>query len=422
VILHPENQALKRNASMSSSPSSLKNFVNTGLMYTFILMAMAPVMIVGSSSAHAQEAPSSRAQVGETPVFYPRMIRLEHQTIPANNGKVVAALVSLAGDRREAAIFTGPEPMQLAQKSTINLPIFRDGICCNTLFELPQRVGLLPKGTILWSASTGGDNPDFAMQLPVFGSIDAGASWKLLSNCRVAKRARAGGAIWEPQFAVTAKGTLACYFSDEGIKGKSQILRMSESSDGLKWSEPRDIVVANNKTDRPGMAVVSKTSDNTYFMSFEVCGPKYRCAVFAKISDDGINWGDAAAYGEPVQDKEGRQFLHTPTNYSFQGADGKIKIALTGQVAATNGRLDKGNGALMMIDDSGTGKGPWRSVVAPIAIKMPNNLEANTCQNYSTPLLADKDGKTFSAIATDFVGPKAVCTAFVSQIEIGTAE
>ncbi|WP_030825881.1 hypothetical protein [Streptomyces hygroscopicus] len=46
------------------------------------------------------------------------------------------------------------------------------GLCCATLFELPQQVGDMPAGTLLWAASFGQDESDRRMPIRVFKSTE----------------------------------------------------------------------------------------------------------------------------------------------------------------------------------------------------------------------------------------------------------
>ena len=78
------------------------------------------------------------------------------------------------------------------------------GLCCATLYELPQQVGDMPAGTLLWAASFGQDEkPDRRMSIRVFKSTDHGRKWSYLSTVATAPDAKG---LWEPEFSIDAAG------------------------------------------------------------------------------------------------------------------------------------------------------------------------------------------------------------------------
>ena len=68
------------------------------------------------------------------------------------------------------------------------------------LYELPQQVGSLPAGTLLWTAAVGKKTERMAAR--IYRSYDEGRSWSFLSEIRAANPA----GIWEPEFTWAATG------------------------------------------------------------------------------------------------------------------------------------------------------------------------------------------------------------------------
>jgi hypothetical protein len=105
----------------------------------------------------------------ETASFYPRAIELADGTILAS---VVAPQESgrLGGTILEST----DHGVTFSAIGHIDDELASGGLCCATLFELPQALGALPAGALLWSASVGGDAPSAPMSIPVWSSVDGG--------------------------------------------------------------------------------------------------------------------------------------------------------------------------------------------------------------------------------------------------------
>ena len=58
---------------------------------------------------------------------------------------------------------------------------FATGLCCGSLFELPQAVGALPAGTLLYAAAVGGFAVGAAMTIPIDRSDDGGGPWEMVA-------------------------------------------------------------------------------------------------------------------------------------------------------------------------------------------------------------------------------------------------
>lgn len=347
--------------------------------------------------------------------MYPRAVQLSHNATPANNGRIVVSFTAFPGGVGAQPIYASDDNgTTFNQIGTITDPLFARGLCCGTLYELPQTVGALSAGTLLWAGSVGGDTPAQPMQLRIYKSTDRGATWSYLSNCATGTVNRSGGGLWEPEFTIAANGALVCFYSDETVTGFSQMLQQVTSTDGINWSAPVRTVASGVQADRPGMAVVRKLPSGRYFMTFELCGPA-GCTVFYKTSPDGINWTPAGSVGTRVESEDGHWFLHTPT-VAWAPVPGlpNGRIFLIGQIESGASGIGSGNGNVVFYNDTADGSGKWKTMAAPAPIAGLTGT-SNVCQNYSPPLLPLAGGTTLFGLTTDYDSSN-VCRVYFGKV------
>lgn len=322
--------------------------------------------------------------------LYPRVVRLSHNA--EANGRVLAAVN--VPEENESLIYESLDNGgKWLEVGAVRDPEMASGLCCLTLFEVPQQLGDLPAGTLLWAASIGQQSSPLHMSLKIWKSLDRGRSWTYLSSCY-----SANGGLWEPEFSVDAQGRLVCHFSDETEQPlHSQTLRRTVSSDGGKtWSQPTSTVSSLIPNHRPGMPVVRKLSSGQYVMTYEICGTfTANCAAFIRHSEDGWNWGNPRNLGTRIFSNRGNFFAHTPT--LELSPDGRL--LLTGQMLfdAKENQLP-GTGRTLFINPN-NGNGPWLEAPTPFAI---DNVFDNYCPNYSSPLLPSPDGSQVLMLASDY--------------------
>ena len=373
-------------------------------------LCWAVLLVMGLCSPAAAQ----RAALSTTEALYPRVVRVSHDPTPSANGTLVASVTSFPGGKGEEQIFSSADNgATFARIGTIADPDFATGLCCGTLYELPQAVGSLRAGTLLWAGSVGGDTPGKPMQIKIYRSTDRGATWTYLSNCATATVPRSTGGLWEPEFTVAANGALVCFYSDETVAGFSQLIHQVTSTDGVNWSAPVRTIASGVQADRPGMVVVRRLPGGRFFMTHELCGPA-ACTVFYKTSADGIDWTPASDVGTRVETADGQWFLHTPTNaWAPVPGTANGRIFVIGQILSSANGVAAGNGRTILYNDSADGSGPWKTLAAPIAIQSPPT-SSNFCQNYSSPLLPSADGTTLLELASDFdaSGGTNVCKTY----------
>ncbi|MEV1011575.1 RICIN domain-containing protein [Streptomyces sp. NPDC049881] len=334
--------------------------------------------------------------------LYPRAVRLAHNG--AANGRILASVVTFAGNSGQGAIYESTDDgTTFQQVGTVADPESAggQGLCCATLYELPRAVGQLPAGTLLWASSAGQDEADRRMALRIWASNDLGRTWSYLSSCATASGT---GGLWEPEFSVAADGALVCHYADETDPAHSQKLTATRSYDGRTWSAPRDTVASTPHADRPGMPVVRRLPNGTYFMSYEICNPggQYQCVVHYRTSADGWDWGDPTHLGYRPETVDGKYFRAAPTiAWAPTPGNAAGRILLIGQMLLNrDGSTAAGNGSTILTNTE-NGSGPWYEIEAPVTVESP---VPNYCPNYSSPLLPSADGSRVLEIATAWDG------------------
>lgn len=339
---------------------------------------------------------------------YPRVIRIAHGG--AMNGTLLAtfAHAGVRGEKGNLPIFRSadggrswsPQPIGVVRDTVHGWDIEAPA-----LFELPVGQADLPAGT-LFAAGTAWNRRDFRQQaMEVFISRDGGAHWSYRSACasEALQVNNEGHGIWEPFFAITADGSLNCFFSDErpSADGFAQVIAHVRSVDGgATWGpEIVDIAIRDGRA-RPGMPTVVRLPDGRYVMSFENCqantdADQY-CSVYLKTSPDGQDWSPLAAIGTPIATAQGHRFLHTPTiSWTPYGGRNGTLIA-TGQrvVSGADGHLtiEAESGRVLMVNTE-LGDGPWREIAAPLKIDPTGGYGPNetACPGYSSPTLPSAD-------------------------------
>lgn len=328
--------------------------------------------------------------------FYPRAILRA-------NGTIVASIVHYLGQRMGASIFESKDGgVSFALVGKVDDPRTNGGLCCGTLYELPKAIGAMPAGTLLWSASVGGDSPNAPMTIPVWKSADDGRTWTFVSNVATAGVPRRNGGLWEPEFSMLDDGSLACHYSDETDGVHSQKLMVAKTTDGVGWGQHRGTVVMAARGNRPGMPVVRRPPGGPFVMTYEICAlPNDSCTAFARTSADGWNWGDVVAAGTRITTHDGRHLRHAPTLAWSAAPGARGRLYVVGQMTyGANGAVSPDNGTVIFASSEGIGHG-YYTVPAPVPV--PNAYD-NFCPNYSSTLIPLENGTVGLEIASRWDG------------------
>lgn len=258
------------------------------------------------------------------------------------------------------------------------------------LYELPQAVGSLAAGTLLFAGQirpADRDHPTSVSKLVVYKSTNQGTSWSYLSTIDTGGPAvydpsssSTTTTVWEPTLAVDGLGGLTAYFSDERQKasGVLQAVSYRRSTDGgLTWGSLNNVSAPNDSTHRPGMITVDKLPDGTYIATYEVVNAvgyahPNASPVFFKKSADGLNWGTTTSLGTPVELENGQGIGSSPF----------VKWVPTGGpkgmvVVASKWGLDAAGdiyGGQNFFVNYNLGAGPWERLPFAVTFNGPSSI------------------------------------------------
>ena len=286
--------------------------------------------------------------------------------------------------------------------------------CCGVLYEMPQTVGTIAAGTILFSADyCEGD----VMSTNIYSSSDGGNSWSFLAapvrggkctqNSAGVYRGVSGDGLWEPEFEVASDGALVMFWSDETDPCCSQKLAQIRTYDGITWQDQQNTVASTNHASRPGMAVVSKTPSGKYFMTYELCtlGSLY-CPDMYRVSDDGWNFGPPADLGSKIATTSGLYFQHAPRNIWFprNGSQAGALVVVGQMLYQLDNTVSPQDGKVLFVNSSEDGSGAWATIPAPVSVPNAGLPTYTTCPNYSSTLLPVSNDSSLLEMASDTKG------------------
>lgn len=351
--------------------------------------------LLGFTSAANAEAPLSPA-----PAANARVVRLEHADRREDRSQLVVTALSPTGGQHVDIYFADHDGAPFRKGGEIHDPEFASGLCCGTQYELPQQVGSLKKGSLLWAGSVGQRSEDRRMRIKIYCSDDEGRSWRYLNEIL---SPNAGG-LWEPEFTVDREGALVLFFSDETESGSySQTLKKVRSYDGLTWRDMSYVVASRIQRDRPGMAVTQRLRDGHWMMTYELCGPA-RCSVHFRLSNDGWNWGDPSIVGSPIRLPNGSFPAHA-ARFTVM-PDGSILLA--GQlIERPDGAVAPRNGLILLVNKAGNPATSWGATPAPVPVPDACSEACHAqqwCPNYSSALLPSQDGTQVLEFASRWTG------------------
>ena len=346
---------------------------------------------------------------------YPRLIRLAHSG--SANGTLLATFAhsGVTGEKGSMPIYRstdGGNSWSAHPIGVVHDTVHGWDIEAPALFELSTAQGDVPAGT-LFAAGTAWNRKDFRQQaVEVFVSRDGGSHWSYRSSCasEALQVNNEGHGIWEPFFAITADGSLNCFFSDErpSADGFGQVIAHVRSTDGgATWGPEIFDVGIRDGIARPGMPTVVRLPDGRYAMSFENCqagaDADHVCSVYLKLSPDGQDWTSVANLGLQIATAQGHRFLHTPSIAwtPYGGARGTLVAVGQRVVSGPEGHVtvEPESGRVLMINTN-LGTGPWREVPAPLRVDPTGSYGPGqaACPGYSSPLLVSSDARDPSVV------------------------
>jgi Ricin-type beta-trefoil lectin domain-like len=430
----PSRSKSKRKKVSAKSPWLSRNRLIAGLCIVIFAAVGGGYALMSSSAAAEKQLDTAQA-------MYPRAIRLQNSGTA--NGRILAttATASIPGGVIDTTkIYESTDSgVNFHSIGQIQDPQAANGrgSCCGSIYELPKAAGAQPAGTLLYGTTVGMPNkPDRKPEIRVWKSTDHGYTWSYFSSCATAPNAAPGRGLWEPEFSMDARGYLECFFSDdtqfdETTKtGYDQVLASVTSTDGgATWGPQQNVVALASSgatTTRPGMAVVRKLPNGTYFMSYEVCGSRPdACVTHFRTSADGWQWGDPTDLGQIPQTPDGKRFFHAPTvAWAAGGTNGRI-LLIGGLVKDSAGNIMRPASGTTIFANTESGVGGWYEIPSPVAVSFSATptSEEMVCNNYSSSLLPSTDGASVFEVATKR-NADGLCQAYFNNASLkgsGTA-
>lgn len=165
------------------------------------------------------------------------------------------------------------------------------------LLVLEKPLGNYKAGTVLLAACSidGAHTTKSAIRL--YASTDGGKTFS--SPISIAEGGGLDNGVWEPFLMQLDDGRLVCYYSDDTDAAHSQKIVYKVSSDGVTFGDAVEAVASKNADERPGMPVVTRLGDGSYFMVYEVVSHRSVDGnpVMYRTSADGLNFGDPSDLG-----------------------------------------------------------------------------------------------------------------------------
>jgi hypothetical protein len=340
---------------------------------------------------------------------YASLVRLEHQTVKANNGKVLIAFER--SDWIGIPVYESLDDGDSWHSVTFaNDQVFKDNERCQlhwqpNLIELPRDSGPLKKGTLLLSGNTACRDAEGRLtqeHLQVYASTDLGRSWTYrgtIVDGGGRPEAKDNHGVWEPNLVVLNDGRMVAFYSTEQHKaeGFNQLLAHKISTDGgASWGDEINDTAVPGGVERPGMAAVISLPDRRYAYTYEdIDGPENNGQVFIKFSKDGLDWGDPADRGWPVHTMGGAWPAACP-QVAWLPVGGPNGVLIVSAERA-GGAGDAGGRSFYWNND--LGRGPWWEIRAPVQ-KRTGNIGAGWTQ----VVMLKRDGRvlhvTSSSAAT----------------------
>ncbi|KWX80226.1 hypothetical protein AMQ84_04390 [Paenibacillus riograndensis] len=203
------------------------------------------------------------------------------------------------------------------------------------LYELPQQIGNMPKGTMLLAVNAFPQG-ELVHNIELYKSNNLGRDWTYVGT--IASGGAYGGGmnwesqgIWEP-FLLVAGGKLLCFYADEQDANHNQMIVHRSSADGVIWSQTKvDVALGNS---RPGMPTVTQMGNGQYMLVYEIVN-MYDDQIHYKISNDPENWGNTTDAGMKVNYYKGQTPGSQPYVVWVPGG------SPNGTVIISGGRSDK---------------------------------------------------------------------------------
>ena len=253
---------------------------------------------------------------------YPSVIELQYNG--ENNGKLIGIFclndTPVGGTAKTNSCVVessdGGKTWNIISRPIESIDTSIKGISMAHIYELPEKVGDMPAGTLLYTGNS--VNYSKKSHIAVWRSFDCGHTWQ--GYVIIAEGGGTKEGVWEPFMYYNEKdGYLYCFYSDDSDPAHDQKLVYKRSLNGVDWSASVDVCAFDAQKDRPGMLIMTKMGLGPYFMVYEYFGTN-RGDVYYKITGDITDW-NAEFPGTKLQ---------LPDGYALSGAPSCIWTSVGG--------------------------------------------------------------------------------------------
>lgn len=257
-----------------------------------------------------------------------------------------------------------------------------------TLFELSKPCGDYPAGTVILAACSIDPEHTKESHIRLYFSLDGGYTFD--QGVVVATAGGLDDGVWEPYLIQLDDGSLVCFYSDDSDPEYSQKIVYKKSKDGINWDKAVNVVASKTFEERPGMPVVTRLSDGSYFMVYEIVDKTdiEGQPVFCRYSKDGLDWGDSSYMGEAVETANGKKALGAAPYCAWTPVGSENGTLIVSGTHLRNGKSKTGSDYFISYDNGKT----WKTVPHLIPYETADHV------GYSNSFAFSKDGKTMYAI------------------------
>lgn len=257
-----------------------------------------------------------------------------------------------------------------------------------TLFELSKPCGEYPTGTIILAACSVDPEHKKESHIRLYFSLDGGYTFD--QGVVVASAGGLDAGVWEPFLVQLDDGSLVCYYSDDSDPNHSQKIVYKQSENAEKWDDAVTVVASENLEERPGMPVVTRIADGSYFMVYEIFdkADTEGNPIYFKRSTDGLDWGEASSIGEELLSKNGKKALGSAPYCNWTPVGSENGTLIVSGTHMRKGESKTGSDYFISYDNGAT----WETVPHIIPYETSDHV------GYSNSFAFSEDGKTIYAI------------------------
>ncbi len=257
-----------------------------------------------------------------------------------------------------------------------------------TLFELSKPCGKYPAGTVILAACSVDPEHKKESHIRLYFSLDGGFTFD--QGITVTSAGGLDDGVWEPFLIQLDDGSLVCYYSDDSDPKHSQKIVYKKSKDAENWGDTATVAASDIFEERPGMPVVTRIADGSYFMVYEVTNKDGVDGnpVYFKRSADGLDWGEASFIGEELISKNGKKALGSAPYCAWTPVGSENGTLIVSGSHMRKGSSKTGSDYFISYDNGNT----WETVPHIIPYTSDSHV------GYSNSFAFSEDGKTMYAI------------------------